>query len=227
MYIRNRNDIIKKTSKKIVKNFDEIKISENAKSFISQDSMKAFKGGLKKSLVFNAGLSRQSAEKIIKNVFAVNKKEDELIKNIQNKALNEYAKKTIGAKVNNVSKTTEKTIKNVVSRGIEAGKPRKEIAKELIERIDGMKKSRAMTITRTESANSHAYINNQTLNDLGIKRRWVHVGGGRTDRESHIACDGEEVAGDEIYSCGLSYPHEDGADASEVVNCYCLEIMAI
>lgn len=59
-------------------------------------------------------------------------------------------------------------------------------------------------------------------------KRWVHVGGGQTDRDEHLAMDGETVDFDEPFSNGLQWPHDRDADPYESANCRCqLEVIGI
>ena len=59
-------------------------------------------------------------------------------------------------------------------------------------------------------------------------KRWVHVGGGETDRGEHVAMDGETVGLDDTFSNGLKWPHDVGADPYEAANCRCqVEIVGI
>lgn len=224
-----RNRVIKLSYTECKKPFNYLlqKMEKSEEFFFDSDWVE-FNKLLNASFTKTTVMSYQEIMNFYTGVYGFkSKKEKKLIETIQNKALTEYSKKHVAKKVENITKTTQKRINKIVTAGQSAGKNRKEIAKELVNNINGMKKNRAMTIARTESANSTSYINHSSLSELGLKRKWVHVGGGKTDREEHVACDNEVVEGDDDYSCGLAYPHEPGADAGDIINCYCLEIMAI
>lgn len=228
-YIKMRNRAIKLSYTEYKKPFDYLlrKMRKSEQFFFENDWLE-FSKYLSASFTKSNVISFQEIMKFYTGVYGFKSKKDKkLIEVIQNKALEEYSKKHVAKKVKSITKTTQKRINKIVSAGQSAGKNRKDIAKELISSIQGMKKNRAMTIARTESANSTSYINHSSLSELGLKRKWVHVGGGKTDRAEHVACDNEVIKEKEVYSCGLSYPHEPGADPGDVINCYCLEIMAI
>ena len=227
MTVRLRNKNIKSSSHMFKKPFKILlsKISEDKKQYINDSDYKAFEKEMKAAFKYNISLGEESVNNIYKILLPDEKKD--ILKSITSNAANSYSKRTTAKKVENITKTTRKRINNIVHKGYENGVSRKKIAKQLTDNVQSMTKSRALTIARTETANSTSAINHETLLELEVKRQWVHVGGGKTDREDHVACDGEVVSGDEVYSNGMACPHEDGAAAEDVVNCYCLEIMSI
>ena len=84
-----------------------------------------------------------------------------------------------------------------------------------------MEKKRAMVIARTETATTATTTYFNGLEQAGLDKTWWHVGGGKTDRESHLKCDKETKKANEKFSCGLMHPHELDADAKDVINCHC------
>ena len=229
-YIKLRNAISKKAFKEFQKPFSYLlnKVNKSEEfSFFDPADWLEFNKLMKISILKINDLSLQEIRKYYFKVYNLDKKEKSLIQVIQNKSLNDYNKRYTAKKVGRISKATQGKINNIVTTMQAEGKNRKEIAKQIMNSVEGMKKSRALTIARTETANATSVINHSSLAELGFKRKWVHVGGGKTDRSEHLACDNEIVGGNEIYSCGLSYPHEPGADAGDIINCYCMEIMAI
>ena len=84
-----------------------------------------------------------------------------------------------------------------------------------------MEKKRAMVIARTETATTATTTYHNGLEKAGLEKTWWHVGGGKTDRESHLKCNKETRKTNEKFSCGLLYPHQLGAPASEIINCHC------
>lgn len=146
---------------------------------------------------------------------------------IQNKTLAKLNKKIAAERVTNITNSTKNKLNRIITTSQAAGLNRKEIAKQLMETVDGMTKSRALTIARTETSTSTSIDNHDLLVSVGAKREWIHIGGGKNDREEHVAISGETVEGEEEYSIGLLHPHDPAADASDTVNCHCDEIMSI
>ena len=80
-------------------------------------------------------------------------------------------------------------------------------------------KTRKTAATTTATTATTTYFNG--LEQAGLEKTWWHVGGGKTDRKSHLACDKETRQVNEKFSCGLMHPHELGAPASQIINCHC------
>ena len=144
-----------------------------------------------------------------------------LIPAVKNKTLKELGKKVIAEKVTNITKTTKDILNKIIVRGQESGTNIKDIAKEITQKVKGMEKKRAMVIARTETATTATTTYHNGLEQAGLEKTWWHVGGGKTDRESHLKCDKETRKPNEKFSCGLLYPHQLGAPASEIINCHC------
>lgn len=144
-----------------------------------------------------------------------------LIPAVKNKTLKQLSKKVIVNKVTNITKTTKDILNKIIVRGQESGTNIKDIAKEITQKVKGMEKKRAMIIARTETATTATTTYHNGLEQAGLEKTWWHVGGGKTDRESHLKCDKETIQANETFSCGLKYPHQLGAPASEIINCHC------
>lgn len=144
-----------------------------------------------------------------------------LIPAVKNKTLKQLSKKVIANKVTNITKTTKDILNKIIVRGQESGANIKDIAKEITQKVKGMEKTRAMVIARTETATTATTTYHNGLEQAGLEKTWWHVGGGKTDRESHLKCDKETIQANETFSCGLKYPHQLGAPASEIINCHC------
>ena len=66
------------------------------------------------------------------------------------------------------------------------GKPRKTVA-ELIKQAGAKTKRRAKLIANDQCNKIHSALHLQELKQVGItKAKWVHIGGGKTDRKTHI-----------------------------------------
>lgn len=144
-----------------------------------------------------------------------------LIPAVKNKTLKKLSKEVIAEKVTNITKTTKDILNKIIVRGQESGTNIKDIAKEITQKVKGMEKKRAMIIARTETATTATTTYHNGLEQAGLEKTWWHVGGGKTDRESHLKCDKETRKPNEKFSCGLLYPHQLGAPASEIINCHC------
>ena len=144
-----------------------------------------------------------------------------LIPAVKNKTLKKLSKEVIAEKVTNITKTTKDILNKIIVRGQESGTNIRDIAKEITQKVKGMEKKRAMIIARTETATTATTTYHNGLEQAGLEKTWWHVGGGKTDRESHLKCDKETRKPNEKFSCGLLYPHQLGAPASEIINCHC------
>ena len=147
--------------------------------------------------------------------------DEKLIPAVKNKTLKELSKKVIDEKVTNITKTTKDILNKIIVCGQESGTNIKDIAKEITQKVKGMEKKRAMIIARTETATTATTTYHNGLEQAGLEKTWWHVGGGKTDRESHLKCNKETIQANETFSCGLKYPHQLGAPASEIINCHC------
>ena len=147
--------------------------------------------------------------------------DEKLIPAVKNRTLKALSKKVIAEKVTNITKTTKNILNKIIVRGQESGTNIKDIAKEITQKVKGMEKKRAMVIARTETATTATTTYHNGLEQAGLEKTWWHVGGGKTDRESHLKCDKEIRKPNEKFSCGLLYPHQLGAPASEIINCHC------
>lgn len=144
-----------------------------------------------------------------------------LIPAVKNKTLKTLSKKVIAEKVTNITKTTKDILNKIIVRGQESGTNIRDIAKEITQKVKGMEKKRAMVIARTETATTATTTYHNGLEQAGLEKTWWHVGGGKTDRETHLKCDKETIPANETFSCGLKHPHQLGAPASEIINCHC------
>ena len=147
--------------------------------------------------------------------------DEKLIPAVKNKTLKALSKKVIAEKVTNITKTTKDILNKIIVRGQESGTNIRDIAKEITQKVKGMEKKRAMIIARTETATTATTTYHNGLEQAGLEKTWWHVGGGKTDRESHLKCDKETIPANETFSCGLKHPHQLGAPASEIINCHC------
>ena len=86
--------------------------------------------------------------------------------------------------------------------------------------VFGSRDSRALRIARTESAGAAGTARIQQFTADGVTQIEWSSQEDDVVRESHQHVDGEVVALGTQFSNGLKWPHEDGAPAEEVINCY-------
>lgn len=217
--LKMRNKLIRQQYSRVRKVFRELGLKvEISTTFVSAAAFKAFEKRLYS--VFRVGVEQTIKEtsEFLRTVRGVDKS---LIPTVQNKALKKLSKEVTAKKVTNITETTRKKINTIITNGQEAGKNIKDIAKEIQKSVNGMSKNRAMRIARTETAQTSTVTYHTGLVEAGFEKTWWHVGGGKQDRESHLACDGETIKADEVFSCGLMHPHDPNADAGEIINCHC------
>lgn len=146
----------------------------------------------------------------------------ELIPAIKNDTLKKFSEKVMAQKVTNVTQTTKNTINKIIVKGQASGTNIKEIAKEITEKVKGMEKTRAMVIARTETATTSTTTYLEGLIKAGLPKTWRHVGGGKTDRPTHLALDNVTIEdASEPFSNGMMCPHDLNADVSELIRCHC------
>ena len=214
-----RNQLIIRQHGRIKKVF--LKLSRSvveSKEFITAFSYEVFKKEL--TAVFKAGVKESVfvTSDFLRTVRGVNRK---LIPTVRNKSLEQLSKKVVAKKVTNVTDTTKKVINKIITKGQADGKNIKAIAKDIQKSVNKMSKDRALRIARTETAQTSTVTYHNGLEAAGFDKTWWHVGGGKVDRESHLACDGETIKADEIFSCGLKHPHDPDAAPGEFINCHC------
>lgn len=217
--LKMRNKLTSKQYSRIKKVFLKLgRGVEETKEFISLLTYETFKKEL--VAVFKVGIKESVTEtaKFLQTARGVNKK---LIPVVRNKTLEQYSKQVVAEKVTNISDKTKKVINKIITKGQAEGKNIKAIAKDIEKSVKNMSKDRALRIARTETAQTSTVTYHNGLEAAGFDKTWWHVGGGKTDRESHLACDGETIKADEVFSCGLKHPHDPEADVSEIINCHC------
>lgn len=214
-----RNKLTSKQYSRIKKVFLKLgRGVEETKEFISLLTYETFKKEL--IAVFKVGIKESVTEtaKFLQTARGVNKK---LITVVRNKTLEQYSKQVVAEKVTNISDKTKKVINKIITKGQAEGKNIKAIAKDIEKSVKNMSKDRALRIARTETAQTSTVTYHNGLVAAGFDKTWWHVGGGKTDRESHLACDGETIKADEVFSCGLKHPHDPEADVGDIINCHC------
>jgi SPP1 gp7 family putative phage head morphogenesis protein len=79
----------------------------------------------------------------------------------------------------------------------------------------------AITIARTEVGTAYNVSRYAEMGEQGFEEHEWMTAEDELVREQHADSDGEVRAIGDLFPCGLSYPMEDGAEASNTVNCRC------
>lgn len=218
--LKMRNRLILKQFNRLRLVFKQLRgeIDINEQMFLSEFAWEAFSSQLFRELKKGILETVSETSNFLITHRGIDKK---LIPVVKSKTLKQLGKKVIANKVTNITKTTRDILNKIIVRGQESGTNIRDIAKEITKKIRGMEKKRAMIIARTETAATSTTTYHNGLEQAGLEKTWWHVGGGKTDRETHLKCDKETRKPNEKFSCGLLYPHQLGAPASEIINCHC------
>ena len=148
--------------------------------------------------------------------------DEKLIPAVKNKTLKMFGKKVIAEKVANIKDTTKKILNKVIVSGQEKGLNIRDIAKNITQKVKDMEKTRAMIIARTETATTATMTYLEGLIKAKLPKTWWHVGGGKTDRQTHLDLDKVTIEDpNKPFSNGMMCPHDLEADVSELINCHC------
>ena len=148
--------------------------------------------------------------------------DEKLIPAVKNKTLKMFGKKVIAEKVANIKDTTKKILNKVIVLGQEKGLNIRDIAKNITKKVKDMEEKRAMIIARTETATTATMTYLEGLIKAGLSKTWWHVGGGKTDRQTHLDLDKVTVEdASKPFSNGMMCPHDLEADVGELINCHC------
>ncbi len=120
-------------------------------------------------------------------------------------------------------------LRKILDENIASGVPEEEAAQNI---ASGLKYAmdnvtrRAKTIARTEIHSAYSQARHETMEQTGpVRYRWISTHDDKV-RDTHAAMDGEgKDKPDDTYSNGLRYPLDPTSDdASEVINCRCVEV---
>lgn len=219
--LKMRNRLILKQFNRLRLVFKQLRgeIDVNEQMFLSEFAWETFSSQLFKEL--KKGILETVSE--TSNFLITHRGIDEkLIPAVKNKALKALSKKVIAEKVTNITKTTRDILNKIIVRGQESGTNIKDIAKEITQKVKGMEKTRAMIIARTETATTSTTTYLEGLIKAGLPKTWRHIGGGKTDRPTHLALDNVTIEdASEPFSNGMMCPHDLNADVSELIRCHC------
>lgn len=135
-----------------------------------------------------------------------------------------------GKRVVGIQTTTQKTIADIIARGVENGSSQNELKKEILTAMGpGTTRARAKLIAQQETSMSLATGQFDTMKAAGATmKEWHHRDPQKDPRDgthgkvNHVILEGETVAIDKPFSNGLMYPRDpnDGRP-EEVIRCRC------
>lgn len=224
LLIRKNNQLqIKKLQAKLKKDFlsllDDIKKSDDFNF-----NFESFKKKLTDTLILNfrdfSNLKSDFNFKLWK-LNAKNFKIPAIIKKLEDRY-----KKKIGKKVKNITERYKGSISKIVAEGKEKGLSFQEVADKLRATIIGISEKRSYVIAVTETYTISDQVDYEMADEVGMKNKtWIHAGGGKTDRPTHVALDGVTIGIDKYFNVGGTlalYPHDSNLGAEDVVNCHCI-----
>ena len=219
--LRMRNRLIKKQFSRLRLVFKQLRgeVDVDGQMFLSEFAWETFSSQLFKEL--KAGIRETIIEtsNFLVTHRGINK---QLIPTVKNAALKKLGKEVIAEKVTNIKDTTKKILNKVIVSGQEKGLNIRDIAKNITEKVKDMEKTRAMIIARTETATTATMTYLEGLIKAKLSKTWWHVGGGKTDRQTHLDLDKVTVEdASKPFSNGMMCPHDLEADVSELINCHC------
>lgn len=130
-----------------------------------------------------------------------------------------------------VTSVTTSRVREVILKafaGIDNDKPLQVAVAEVLPELEGNlktmfahKERRAATIARTETGKAQNTARFVQYEAAGVTHLEWRISPSGDHRESHLELDGVEIPLGERFANGLRYPHEEGAPASEAINCRC------
>ena len=219
--LKMRNRLIKKQFSRLRLVFKQLRgeVDVDEQMFLSEFAWETFSSQLFKEL--KAGIYETIIE--TSNFLVTHRGiSKQLIPTVKNAALKKLGKEVIAEKVTNIKDTTKKILNKVIVSGQEKGLNIRDIAKNITEKVKDMEKTRAMIIARTETATTATMTYLEGLIKEKLSKTWWHVGGGKTDRQTHLDLDKVTVEdASKPFSNGMMCPHDLEADVSELINCHC------
>ena len=157
---------------------------------------------------------------------------DEQIITVKSKILDRTLKKEVAKKVTNISDIVEKILNSRISEMEIAGMSNRDIQKEIVRITKGeIGTKRAELIAREETSQAISKTNFEVAKTAGMKKKkWIHVGGGKSNRPNHLAMDGVLIPIKSKFNvtgykttppAKMDRPKDNTAPAGQVINCYC------
>ena len=122
-----------------------------------------------------------------------------------------------------IEKRVREEVRTTLMEGIGLGENVEKLAARVRERFD-VERSRALTIARTETAQSFSFGRFEGMKQAGIqKHEWLTSRDARV-RDSHAAQDGEVAVIGEPFTNGARYAGDPQASPGEIINCRCVTV---
>lgn len=145
-------------------------------------------------------------------------------------AMREYISTTGAEQITKITNTTKKLIKRAIDAGTSQGWGTARIAQEIRANWKGISRSRALTISRTEtlSASNYGslagaeYIQNN-IPCVEVEKQWLATPDTRT-RDSHKKANGQRRKLNEPFNINgkeMQHPGDPKGGASEIIKCRC------
>lgn len=122
-----------------------------------------------------------------------------------------------------------KDITGSVMRSITTGRGLADLV-PAIEKYDGQTKRRAKNLALDQTRKAYNSINKQRMQAVGVKQfEWLHSGGGKVPRESHLKISGHIFNFASLYAEqeALGVPVSDRGIPGEAINCRCTMLPVI
>lgn len=121
--------------------------------------------------------------------------------------------------------TTLQWVRERISAGEAEGLGVEEIARSIRSEADGISRTRALVIARTETHSAATYASQAAAESTGLdmEREWIAADDART-RDTHAAADGQKRGMREEFEVGgalLMRPGDPDAPPEETINCRC------
>lgn len=149
------------------------------------------------------------------------------VRGVERPELISPAKLRGGQRVTKVTQTTKDNIRDIVTRCIEQGTSREDMAAEILQEYEIDCKSRARLIADQETAMCLEQGHFDMMKASGAKWKvWHHRAqknprDGRNKGPNHVAMEGERVPIDGVFSNGLRFPCDPTGPAKETIKCRC------
>ena len=155
------------------------------------------------------------------------------VQNIKTKIFNEYTQKYTTSTLTNVTETLTSKINKIIKNGLDKGLSTEEITNKIVIDTKGViGQTRAQMIAREETAKVMETVNYETAVKVKSKEKtWLHIGGGKTDRKSHLALHGITIKINEKFSVGaegkvpaveMRFPKDPECSvAGQIIGCRC------
>ncbi len=132
----------------------------------------------------------------------------------------------------NVPDEIHREIMQSIEQGLAGGESRRQLMARISTAFDEIGRSRAETISNTETAAAFNYARDKAMREAGVThKRWLHSQSPliKEPRPTHLEADGQIQPIDEPFDVGgvqFMRPADDslGAGPEDIINCHCVAI---